>query len=65
MKVLEKLYSKRKLSVTVLELKGKTIWEKIFSNLLLADFSAFYLAKYYGIDPEPVPMVEEFKKLIK
>lgn len=65
MKILEKLYSKRKLSVTVIELKGKTIWEKIFSNLLLADFSAFYLAKYYGIDPEPVPMVEEFKKLIK
>ncbi len=65
MKVLERLYTKRKLPVTVLELKGKNIWEKIFHNLILADFTAFYLAKFYGLDPEPVPMVEEFKKLIK
>ena len=65
MKILEKLYQKRKLAVTVLELKGKNIWEKIFSNLILADFTAFYLAKSYDIAPEPVPMVEEFKKLIK
>ncbi|QQG46505.1 MAG: hypothetical protein HYY55_01520 [Candidatus Niyogibacteria bacterium] len=40
------------------------IWHKIFSSILLAEWTAYHLALYYGADPEQVPMVEEFKKLI-
>ena len=32
--------------------------------LSLADWTAYHTAKFYGVDPEEVPMVEEFKKLI-
>ena len=39
--------------------------EKIFSNLLLADWVSYFLALKYKVDPEQVPMVEEFKKLIE
>ena len=38
--------------------------KKIFSSLLLADWTAYYTALAYGLEPEQVPMVEEFKKLI-
>ena len=65
MDVLEKLYKNRNLQVQILELKKeKNIWYKIFSSLVLADWVAYYTALGYGLEPEQVPMVEEFKKLI-
>ena len=64
MDVLKKLYKKRKLPVTTIELKGKNDWHKTFANLILADWLCFHLAINYGLEPEPVPMVEEFKKLM-
>jgi glucose/mannose-6-phosphate isomerase len=64
MEVLEKLYKDRNLKVETLELKGPSIWHKIFSSLLLADFVAYFSALQYGLEAEQVPMVEEFKKLI-
>lgn len=64
MVILEKLYTERGLPVEIIELNGKTIFEKIFSSLILADWAGFYTAEIYGVEPEQVPMVEEFKKLI-
>ncbi len=64
MEVLAKLYADRALPVTTLELTGATVWHKIFSSLILADWTAFYTAQQYGLDPEQVPIIEEFKKVI-
>ncbi len=64
MKVLEWLYRSRKLPVINVPLRGKSHLHKIFSSLILADWTALYTAKHYGLEPEKVPMVEEFKKLI-
>lgn len=58
------LYSDRGLPVEVVEISGVSIFEKIFSSLLLADWAAYYTAEGYGVESEEVPMVEEFKKLI-
>ena len=63
--VSQKILGARGLNQTEIKLEGKNIWEKIFNPILLADWTSFHLAKYYGVNPEPVPMVEEFKKLIK
>jgi glucose/mannose-6-phosphate isomerase len=60
--ITKKLYEKRGLKVTESWLVGKTVWERIFQSLLTADWLAYYLASYYGTEPEQVPMVEEFKK---
>jgi glucose/mannose-6-phosphate isomerase len=65
MYILKDLYRRRKLPVEVIPLKGLSIFERTFSSLILADWAAYYTAKYYGVDPEAVPMVEEFKKLIR
>lgn len=65
MNILSKLYRNRKFNVINIDLSGKNITEKIFSNLLLADWTSYFLALEYKVDPEQVPMVEEFKKLIK
>jgi len=65
MKVTAKLYKDRNLSSENIELKGKNTWEKIFTSLLLADWTAVSIADMYGLEAEQVPMVEEFKKLIE
>ena len=64
MSVLEKLFKDRGFKVEVMFLQGKTEVHKIFNALVLADWTAYYTAKLYGVDPEQVPMVEEFKALI-
>lgn len=63
-KVLEKMYAQRDLQVISVDISRESVFEKMFSALILADWAALYTAQTYGVDPEPVPMVEEFKKLI-
>lgn len=65
MNITERLYRERLLPVEALVLNGKTVWHKIFSSLMLADWTSFYTAKEYGVEATEVPMVEEFKRLIK
>ncbi len=65
MDILAKLYKNRKLKVEMMELKGKNKLEKIFTSLVIADWTAVHIAKQYGLESEQVPMVEEFKKMIK
>ncbi len=64
MDLLEKIYQDRGLQVSTVELEGESIWHKIFSGVVLADFTAYHTALLYGVEPEQIPMVEEFKKLI-
>lgn len=64
MRILEKLYRDRDLPVFTVDLKGKNSLHKIFSSLVLADWTALYTAKLYGLEAEQVPMVEEFKRLM-
>lgn len=64
MDVLKKLYEDRGLPVEMTALAGATTGEKMFSSLVLADWTAVKSAGLYGLESEQVPMVEEFKKLI-
>jgi len=64
MSVLEKLYRDRGFKTEIVLLQGKSEIHKIFGALNLADWTAYHTAKLYGVDPEQVPMVEEFKKMI-
>jgi glucose/mannose-6-phosphate isomerase len=62
MDITKKLYEQRGLKVTESWVEGKSVWEKIFQSLLVADWTAYCLSQYYGTEPEQVPLVEEFKK---
>lgn len=64
MKVTRKLYEDRGLACTEVALWGHGTQEKIFTSLLIADWTALHLSQIYGTETEQVPMVEEFKKLI-
>ncbi len=64
MSVLERLYRDRGFKTEIVLLQGKNEIHKIFNALNLADWTAYHTAKLYTVDPEQVPMVEEFKGLI-
>jgi glucose/mannose-6-phosphate isomerase len=65
MEITAKLYDDRKLTVEIMELeKTENKFLKIFSSIVLANFTAYFTAEKYGLESEQVPMVEEFKKMI-
>lgn len=64
MEMTAELYKQRGLPVEFLEVSGKSKLLKFFSSLILADWTAYYIAKGYEVEAEQVPMVEEFKKLM-
>ncbi|HCM36755.1 MAG: bifunctional phosphoglucose/phosphomannose isomerase [Candidatus Wildermuthbacteria bacterium RIFCSPLOWO2_02_FULL_47_9c] len=64
MDILEQQLVERGFEVEIVSLGVGSMLDKIFSSILTADWAAFYTAKMYDRDPEQVPMIEEFKKLI-
>lgn len=64
MNITADLYADRGLPVEVITLTGAYVWDKIFNSLLLVDWAAYTLAKQYEVEPEQVPMVEEFKEML-
>jgi len=49
---------------TIITVQGSSHIQQILYAILLGDFVSSYLAILNGIDPTPVELVEEFKKLI-
>ena len=64
MQLTAKLLQEKNLSVEFIKINGLTPLEKLFRSLILGDWLSYHLALFYGIDPYPVEMVEEFKKLL-
>lgn len=65
MDILKDIYQEKDLPVEVIELKGKNVWEKLFSSLLLADWAAFYTAKQYQLKPKKTEIITKFKNILK
>jgi len=49
-------------NVSFLDIKNGSLTSKVFSILIFGDWTSYYLALEYKIDPTPVKMVEDFKK---
>ena len=61
MDITEDLYEEKGLNVTSLRLTEDDTFVKIFNSLLLADWTALYIAKNNGMEPEAVKIIEDFK----
>lgn len=64
MEIFKDLFEKKGLTVETIELRGASPFERIFSSIILAEWTGYYIAKEYGLTPEKTPVIEEFKKLI-
>jgi glucose/mannose-6-phosphate isomerase len=49
----------------ILEAEGDTRLAQQWTSLLLGDYTAFYLAMTYGVDPTPVVAIESLKERLK
>lgn len=64
MKTTENLYQEQGHTVSSIFLEGESTTEKVFRSVLLANWTAFYIASSRGAEAEQVPLIEEFKKRI-
>lgn len=62
--VTSKLLEQKGCGVTILELPKENLAVKIFANLWLAEWVSYYLALEYNMEPTPVKMVEDLKKML-
>jgi glucose/mannose-6-phosphate isomerase len=60
-RVMKNLFGK-KLSLTEVAATGINEAAQVFSQIYLGDYVSFYLALLNGVDPTPVPLIEEFKE---
>ncbi|MBI5913302.1 bifunctional phosphoglucose/phosphomannose isomerase [Candidatus Azambacteria bacterium] len=65
MELTKQLYMARGLPVETVRVEGESAWHGVFASLTLADWAAYHCALQYGTEPEQVPMVEEFKKMME
>lgn len=63
--IFAKLMREKNVQVDIIEMWGESIFEEILSAYYFIDHVTYYLAGEYGIDPEPVDMVEDFKTMLK
>ncbi len=63
--ICEEVLESRGFEVIRRPLVGDEYFVRTLSSILTADWAAFALAKKYNVDPEHVPLVEEFKKKLQ
>lgn len=59
------LLREKGIASSIVPITGTTLTEKMFSTLLIGDWASTALALAYGIDPSPIPMVEDLKKRLQ
>ena len=61
---MKEIFEKAGYPVVMLPLHGETLEAEMLMLYHLMDYVTYYLADAQGIDPEPVAMVEDFKKIL-
>lgn len=62
MKIMRDVISKRQVPSTQIAITGDNLLARLFSSVYLGDLTSVYLALLTNTDPEPVPLIEGFKK---
>ncbi len=62
--VTAELLEERGVSSETVDMGGGSIFTKMFRTIFLGDWTSYHLALRYGVDPTPVDLVEELKKLL-
>lgn len=58
------LLRKKEIDCEIVDMEGEGVFYKMFSSILLADFTSYYLALSYNQDPTPVDLVEKLKEIL-
>ncbi len=64
MELTAKMLTEKEVSCIPVRIESGDAVTKVWTSIILADWTSYYIAASYGSEPEQVPMVEEFKKLL-
>lgn len=62
--IFAQIMAQRQIPVHTIQMQGDDWVEQVFRTYILMDYVTYYVADAKGVDPEPVPTVIEFKKLL-
>jgi glucose/mannose-6-phosphate isomerase len=62
MELTKQLIAEKKVSSTIISVKGSCKLSKIMSAIYIGDWTSFFLAKLKEIDPTPIGMIDRLKK---
>ena len=62
MVITKKILEDREFTVLDVDLVGPSLWHKSFVGILTAMWTSHFLAEHYGVDPEDISMIEDFKR---
>jgi glucose/mannose-6-phosphate isomerase len=65
MEIVGKMLRRQKVEVVELSSSGRGLLARIFSFVYAADFSSYYLALLYGVDPSKTEKIEQLKQALK
>ena len=65
LRITEKLLKQRGVSIIELELKGKTFLQNAWHTIILADWTAYSLARLRGVNPTETKIIAELKADLK
>jgi glucose/mannose-6-phosphate isomerase len=65
MEVTSDIFKKMGIPIEFVPIVGPNIWGKMFSSLVLADWTGYYFAISYGLEPKEVKLVEDLKAMLK
>jgi glucose/mannose-6-phosphate isomerase len=64
-KLVKKLVKDQGVDVTEMAVSGDSLLEEIFSAIHIGDWTSYFLAILYGMDPSPVEIIENLKRDLK
>ena len=64
MEVYERLIKEAGGKIYSVNFSGGKIFEKLLEFIMLANWTAYEVAKARGVDPDDISFIEDFKKLI-
>ena len=65
MKIVRDLFGKQGIETETIQVEGKDINDKIFSNIILSFWTSYYLALEYKVDPIKIKLIDELKEKMK
>jgi glucose/mannose-6-phosphate isomerase len=65
MRLTKELLSEKGVSSTVISITGTCRLSRLFSAIYIGDYASLHLAGLYGLDPEQVRIIEDFKQQLK
>lgn len=55
----------KEIPIVSLLLVGANVWERTFRSMMLANWTAYHLARFRGVDPSRTALIEEWKRELR